>query len=132
MTTAARRPDRSRQLPLPPRPAAAVGYVSAAPEEASNDLFTDWCRRRAAADGWILTEMVNGTDDLIPLAERAGWQHITQLLTDGSAGAVITINRAMVADTTRDWVRVCDLLACLGATLTTGAASRITTSGTIR
>lgn len=128
MTTAAQRPDYSPQPPLARRPTTAVGYVCAAPDAASATLFADWCQRRAAADGWTLTEMVSDTDDLVPLTERPGWQHVTKLLTAGSAGAVITITRAMIADSTRDWGRACDLLQNLGATLTTtGAACRTTT-----
>ncbi|MFJ4674034.1 hypothetical protein [Kitasatospora purpeofusca] len=111
--------------PPTPKPATAVGYACAAPEDASTDLFTAWCERRAAADGWTLTGMVTDTDDLVPLPERPGWQHVTDLAATGTLVAVITVTRPMIGRTTRDWVRVCDHLAGLGVTLTTiGAASR--------
>ncbi|MFI9332609.1 hypothetical protein ACIGZJ_34390 [Kitasatospora sp. NPDC052868] len=113
--------------PLTPRPATAVGYACAAPDEASAGLFTAWCERRAAADGWTLAGLVTDTDDLLPLAERPGWQHVTDLAAAGTLDAVITVTRPMIGPTTRDWVRVCDHLAGLGVTLTTiGAASRTT------
>ncbi|MFJ9777155.1 hypothetical protein ACIRVF_38970 [Kitasatospora sp. NPDC101157] len=119
-----------RPAEVPGRPAAAVGYVCAEPDDASAGLFANWCERRAVAEGWTLTGMVNDTDESQPLVERPGWQRVASLATGGALGAVITITRPMIGTTTQDWVRVSDQLADLDVTLVTvGSAARTPPSG---
>ncbi len=121
--------------PHPQLPGGGSSVLYLCPDDgpASTDLYTAWCQRRAAADGWTLTEVITDPDDRTPLTERPGWQHLTHLVTDGRTNAVITGNRTMIADTTRDWVRISDLLQNLAVTLTTiGAACRTTTPDTDR
>ncbi|GAB7188945.1 hypothetical protein ATKI12_8776 [Kitasatospora sp. Ki12] len=123
MTTAA---DRPGPPPLvPPRPDAAVGYVCAVPDIVSAGLFAAWCERRAAGEGWALTEVITDTDELQSLTERPGWRRVTELVAAGTIGAVITVNRSMVAPAAQGWARVSDRLAGHGVALvTTGSTAR--------
>ncbi|MER8188614.1 hypothetical protein [Kitasatospora sp. NPDC094015] len=105
--------------PAPSAGGPAVVYLCPDDGAASTDLYTAWCERRAAADGWILTEVITDPDEFTPLGQRTGWQRITRLLADGAAAAVITGNRRMIADTPAAWTSVVDLLAEHGAALTT-------------
>ncbi|MFI9788517.1 hypothetical protein ACIHEI_34135 [Kitasatospora sp. NPDC051984] len=106
----------------PPRQDRAVAYVCAEPDPVSVAMFTAWCEQRAAGDGWTVVETVVDPDDLVPLAERPGWQRVTQLVTEGQVGVVVTINRRMVANCATAWARLSDLLQGLGVVLTISGA----------
>ncbi|WP_371484799.1 hypothetical protein [Kitasatospora sp. NBC_00315] len=95
-------------------------------------LYTAWCEQRAAGDGWTVVETVTDLDDLVPLAERPGWQRVTKLVTDGQVGVVVTINRRMLADNATAWARLSDLLQGLGVVLTTSGAWSCPAPGELR
>jgi hypothetical protein len=126
MTDATTRAPGPSPAPQTAGPIAAVAYLCADDgDPVSTGLYTAWCEQRAAADRWTLTEVVTDPDDLTPLIERSGWQRVTGLLVDGRVGAVITVNRRMVADNAAAWVRLTDLLHGLGAVLVTSNSAPV-------
>lgn len=88
-------------------------------DELSHSLMAAWCEQRAAAENIPVAEVITDTDELLPPAERPGWQRVMALAAGGDVVMVVTLDRTMLAPGRKDWDRLAAGLAEHAAVLIT-------------
>ncbi len=88
------------------RTPAAVIYLCSTDDPTSQPLLIAWCEARAAAENMPVVGAVVECDDLLPAAERSGWQSVLELADAGAITAVVTAHRGMLDADARGWQRL--------------------------
>ncbi|MFF2612394.1 recombinase family protein [Kitasatospora sp. NPDC058046] len=80
----------------------AIVYLCST-DQLSGPLMEGWCEQRAAAETVPVSEVITDTDELLPPAERPGWQRVMALVAGGDVVMVVTLDRTMLAVGRKDW-----------------------------
>ncbi|WP_030236708.1 hypothetical protein [Streptomyces sp. NRRL S-350] len=80
----------------------AVTYLCTS-DTLSLDLLTGWCEQRATSENIPVSENIVDTDELLPAAERPGWQRVMALVAGGDVVMVVTLDRTMLSICRKGW-----------------------------